>query len=117
TAAPEQPRILKPGHALTDREFTHLNPRSCRRCYAYGKAPAPWLPAPAPAARARGQDARSAWRRRGLMTRELGQHALTRGFAAHELGEPFRRVVGRSRHDERLHALAVRLRLHAVFEL
>src|SRR5262249_20358203 len=29
-AAPEQPRILEPGHALTDREFTHLNPRSCR---------------------------------------------------------------------------------------
>src|SRR5438067_4612015 len=46
-AAPEEARILEPGNALTDREFTHLaSSETSKGLAAYRKAAASWLPAP-----------------------------------------------------------------------
>src|SRR5262249_16466626 len=46
-AAPEEARILEPGNALADREFTHLaSSETSKGLAAYRKAAASWLPAP-----------------------------------------------------------------------
>ncbi len=67
-AAPEQPRILEPGHALTDREFTHLNPRSCRTLLRLSQS-AGALATRSGAGRACDQGGCSALRCRWLMAR------------------------------------------------
>src|SRR5262249_22733780 len=50
-AAPKQARVLEPGDALADREFTHLiSSESRRRWHFYRKAAPGWLPGPRPGA-------------------------------------------------------------------
>src|SRR5262249_26626659 len=50
-AALKQTRVLEPGDALANREFTHLiSSESRRRWHFYRKAAAGWLPGPRPGA-------------------------------------------------------------------
>src|SRR5262249_34424235 len=70
-AALKQTRVLEPGDALANREFTHLiSSESRRRWHFYRKAAAGWLPGPSP------------WGGRSSRTRKRRRTHLGRGIAA-----------------------------------